>query len=231
MDKIKSICEALEREYGRPRWEHKGSLLDELIATILSQNTTSKQARKAFETLKERFGTWDAVRNSKVADVADAIRCSGLAECKARRILSVLNEIYARHGNLDIDWLAHIPEKEALEYLQSFEGVGPKTAACVLMFGLGKPVMPVDTHVYRVTTRLGIINRVGNKKAHDALQKMIPPDMVYSCHINLVQHGRLICRAINPRCNNCVLRYHCETFMATKRRDDKWKNPKNEMKS
>ncbi|MGQ9455654.1 MAG: endonuclease III domain-containing protein [Armatimonadota bacterium] len=212
MEKIKSICKILEKEYGRPRWKREGNLLDELIATILSQNTTSKQALKAFETLKERFGTWDVLRNKAVSEVADAIRCGGLAECKARRILSVLNEIYARHGSLDIDWLANIPEKEAIEYLQSFEGVGPKTAACVLMFGLGKPVMPVDTHVYRVATRLGIINRVGNRKAHDALQRIIPPDMVYSYHVNLVLHGRLICKAINPRCDNCALRYYCETF-------------------
>ncbi len=225
VDRVQAVCEALEQEYGRPHWQRNGSVLDELISTILSQNTTAKQAQRAFQAIKERFGDWEAVRHCKLGELSDTIRLGGLAEQKALSIKAVLNDIYAGQGDLNLEWLSEVSESEALNYLQSFRGVGRKTAACVLMFGLGRPVMPVDTHVYRIATRLGLIRPQGINKAHEVLQRLVPPDMVYSCHINLVRHGRQICKARNPRCPECVLRDYCDTYrLANSRRHNEQGN-------
>lgn len=213
MGRVLAVCRALEQEYGRPRWQRNGSVLDELISTILSQNTTAKQAQKAYQAIKERFGDWEAVMQCDLGELSEAIHVGGLAKQKACSIKAVLNDIYAGQGNLNLEWLGDVSDAEALNYLRSFHGVGLKTAACVLMFGLGRPVMPVDTHVYRITTRLGLIRPQGINKAHEDLQRLVPPEMVYSCHINLVRHGRQICRARNPRCPDCVLRDYCDTHI------------------
>lgn len=204
------MCELLEREYGRAQWTRRGRLLDELILTILSQNTTAKNCSEAFRVLSERFMTWDEVRSAGIEDIADAIRVGGLANRKAPRIKEILEQIYRRQGNLDIEWIADLPEQEAISYLLAFDGVGRKTAACVLMFGLGRPVMPVDTHVHRVATRLGLIGGMSVDAAHDALAKLVPPDAVYSCHVNMVTHGRRVCRPRNPRCPGCILKEECD---------------------
>jgi endonuclease-3 len=222
VERIKLICKALEEEYGRPQWKQSENLLDELIATVLSQNTTSNQSQRAFAAIKAKFGSWDEVRNCTPADLRDVIRSAGLAGVKATRIVAILNEIYNRHGKLDLQWMDSVTEEEALSYLQGLDGVGRKTAACVLMFGAGKPIMPVDTHVYRVATRLGLIEPKGADKAHDDLQRLVPPDMVYSLHVNLVKHGRSICKARSPACAKCVLREYCDSYREGKVWSKQW---------
>lgn len=206
------MCELLEQEHGRPQWAGRNRVLDELILTILSQNTTAKNCNEAFRVLSERFVTWEEVRRARTEDIADAIRVGGLANRKAPRIKAILEQVYRRQGNLDLEWIAELPDQEAVRYLVRFEGVGRKTAACVLMFGLGRPVMPVDTHVHRVAERLGLIGRMSTDAAHDALGRLVPPDSVYSCHVNVVAHGRKVCRARNPRCAICVLNRECDYF-------------------
>ena len=208
--KIDRICDALDREYGRRHWTRPRSVLDELIYTILSQNTSAANCERAFQNLVRRFPTWDDVRRASAVEIADAIRVGGLAHRKAPRIKRILEEIYRRQSKLDLEWIAQIPQKDALEYLMSFEGVGRKTAACVLMFGLGRPVMPVDTHVHRVATRLGLIEKTTADRAHDLLQALVPPQRVYSCHLNFVAHGRSVCRARRPGCGVCVLQAECD---------------------
>jgi endonuclease-3 len=202
----------LESDYGRPEFEERTPVIDELILTILSQNTTAKNCDEAFRKLSERFPTWEDVRTANVEDIADAIRPGGLANRKAPRIKRILEEVHERQGNLDLDWIAERPESEAIEYMLGFDGVGRKTAACVLMFGLGRPVMPVDTHVHRVATRLGLIGKMSADAAHDALQALVPSEQVYACHVNLVTHGRRVCHARNPECGRCVLRTECRYF-------------------
>ncbi|MGC8862655.1 MAG: endonuclease III domain-containing protein [Armatimonadota bacterium] len=208
--RIDRICDALEREYGQQRWTRHGTILDELIYTILSQNTSAANCERAFRALIERFPTWDHVRLASQEEIADAIRVGGLADQKAPRIKRILKGIHNRKSNLDLEWLANLADEEALAYLSTFDGVGRKTAACVLMFGLGRPVMPVDTHVHRVATRLGLIEKTTADRAHDLLQALVPPERIYSCHLNLVAHGRRVCRARQPRCNQCVLRAECD---------------------
>lgn len=205
MDRIAEICALLDEEYGRPDAKPRYGPLDEFILTILSQNTSAANYTRAFERLRDRFADWDAVRTATVAEIEDAIRPGGLAKIKAPRIRRALNEILERTGGLSLDFLAEMPDDEAREYLMQFEGVGIKTASCVLMFSLGRPVLPVDTHVHRISRRLGLIGRESAESAHHTLQAMVPDDLVYSFHMNVVTHGRRVCRAQNPMCDACVL--------------------------
>ncbi len=214
METIRRICAVLESEYGRPKFVRRGGAndgpLDELILTILSQNTSSANYRRAYAGLKARFGNWDEVRHADAAEIEDAIRSGGLAHIKAGRIKQVLNDIHALRGSMSLDFLADMPDREAREFLMQFDGIGLKTASCVLMFSLGRPVFPVDTHVHRLSQRLGLItSAVSAEAAHDILQAMIPDELVYSFHVNLVTHGRRVCKAQNPRCGECELLSLC----------------------
>jgi len=210
MSKITRICEMLEVYYGRPEWPGREKVLDELILTILSQNTSDGNTKAAFSRLRETFPTWDDVRLARIEDIAEAIRIGGLANRKAPRIKQIIEQIYDRQGNLDLEWIGDTPDAEAIEYIMAFEGVGRKTAACTLMFALGRPVFPVDTHVHRVSERLGLIPKVSADKAHDLLQSQIQPSEVYPFHVNLVTHGRRICHAQRPNCPICPLKTECD---------------------
>ena len=237
MSKIHRVCEALDRSYGIKLWTRREPILGELVLTILSQNTTARNCNEAFRALSERFPMWDQVMNAPWQEIADAIRVGGLANRKAPRIKSILREIHNERGKLDLEWLADVPDDQALHYLLRFDGVGRKTAACVLMFALGRPVLPVDTHVHRVATRLGLIGSMSADAAHDALQAIVihsssgarvrarvrarvelAPDQrseaerVYSFHINTVLHGRQVCHARNPECRRCCLSGDCDYF-------------------
>ncbi len=212
-NKIDRIGILLEKEYGRKEWVTHGDPLSELIGTILSQNTSDKNSHRAFENLRRRFKDWEEVRNASLGEIREAIKVGGLAQIKAKRIKDILNEILARQGSLDLWFLADLSIKEARDYLLSFEGVGPKTAACVLLFALGKPSLPVDTHINRVSKRLGLIGgKVGADKAHNLLQEMIPDEDIYSFHLNMIAHGRRICHSRSPLCNECVLAEECDYF-------------------
>jgi endonuclease-3 len=185
-------------------------VLDELVAVILSQNTSDRNSGAAFEELKRRFPDWDAVRRAPVARVAEAIRVAGLADQKAPRIQHVLRRVLEQHGRLSLEFLHDLPVREAIDYLRQFPGVGPKTVACVLLFACRKPVLPVDTHVHRVSQRLGLIGEnVDAAKAHELLASQVPERLVLDFHIQLIRHGRTVCTAVRPECDRCVLVDRC----------------------
>ena len=209
IERVAWIYERLAETYGLPEWRPNGDPLGELVATILSQHTSDVNSERAYKQLREHFPTWEGARDAPVEEVAEAIHSGGLAEVKAARIQTILHLLTERIGDapLSLDFLAALPMEEADAYLRSLPGVGPKTAACVLLFALGKPAFPVDTHVWRVTRRLGLIGaKVRADAAHVALERTIPPAWRYAMHINLIRHGRRTCAAQRPACERCPLR-------------------------
>ncbi|MBI3979948.1 MAG: endonuclease III [Chloroflexi bacterium] len=196
--------------YGRhmPPWDRDP--LGQLVGTILSQHTSDRNSGAAFASLRARFPTWPAVAAAPTAAVAGAIRQGGLANVKALRIQEALAAIRAARGAYDLDFLRELPLAEARAWLRALPGVGPKTAACVLLFALGKPALPVDTHVHRVATRLGLVAAgVSAEAAHEILEALLQPEDVYDFHVALITHGRQVCHARRPRCGDCVLLELC----------------------
>jgi endonuclease III len=185
-------------------------VIDEVVATVLSQHTSDLNSGRAFARLKETFRDWEQVAAAPTAEVADAIRCGGIADQKARRIQQILAAIEDREGRISLDRLRGVEDAAAAAYLEALPGVGPKTAACVLTFALGRPAFPVDTHVHRVATRLGWLPaKTSADKAHRLLGPRVPPDIRYDLHLAMVTHGRTVCLAQRPRCDGCVLRDLC----------------------
>ncbi len=213
IEKAREIGELLEQEYGRPAPRRRLSPLDELVLTILSQHTSDMNSDRAFAALKERFDSWEAVRDAAVDQIANAIKSGGLARMKAPRIKELLLRLDTERGSLDLDFLHDMELEEARSYLLTLGGVGPKTAACVLLFSCGKPAFPVDTHVHRVARRLGLIGpKATADEAHRLLEEMVPPDEVYTFHVNLITHGRRICKSQRPLCEQCILAPRCDFF-------------------
>jgi endonuclease-3 len=204
------IARLLRGAYGpRPR-RKRGSAVDTLVGTILSQNTSDANSSAGFRRLKGRFGSWDAVADAPASAIERAIRVSGLSRRKAPRIRRILRQIREDRGRISLAFLSRRPVEEALEYLLRFDGVGPKTALCVLLFGFGKAVFPVDTHIHRVARRLGLIGeRVPPARAHEMLTPMIAPKDRHALHVLLIAHGRRTCRPRSPRCRSCVLLALC----------------------
>jgi endonuclease-3 len=203
----------LEGAYGRPEWRQHLPPVDELVSTILSQNTSDINRDRAFSALKTRYPDWEAVMNAPESDIRETIRSAGLANQKAPRIQNALREIQEERGELELDFLDDMRLDDARQWLVSIKGVGPKTAAIVLLFAFGRPAFPVDTHVHRVTRRLGLIEpQVTAEKAHQILENMGDPDTFYSFHLNLIRHGRQVCTARNPRCDACLLKDYCFYF-------------------
>lgn len=185
--------------------------LDELIAVLLSQHTSDVNSARAFRTLKSRYPSWEQVADAPVDDIADAIRRGGIANLKARRIKQVLEEIERSEGRLDLSRLRHLSDPDARAFLLALPGVGPKSAACVLQFSLGRPAFPVDTHVHRVARRLGLVGeRVSAEAAAAALEPRIPPEIRHEFHVQLIRHGREICKPHVPRCSECALFDLCD---------------------
>jgi endonuclease-3 len=192
--------------YGYPDWRPGNQPLDELVLTILSQNTSDVNSGRAFAELQKRYPNWHAVLNAPVEELADTIRSGGLGQQKAPRIQAALRRILAERGEFDLGFLAELPRDEAFEWLTSIDGVGPKTAAIVLLFCFGMPAFPVDTHVARVSRRLGIVApRTPPEKIQLHWEGLVPGAWYYPLHLNLIRHGRLVCRAPTPRCFACVL--------------------------
>jgi endonuclease-3 len=212
-ERARAINDALTAAYGPPERVHVESgsdPLSELVQVVLSQHTSDINSARAFASLCARFPDWEHVRTAPTHEVADAIRAGGLAVIKAARIQRILNQILERHGALSLDFLRDLPLTEARAFLRALDGVGPKSAACVLLFALDQPAMPVDTHVHRVARRLGLIGpKTTAEAAHDALEAMVPPADVYSFHVNLIQHGRRTCKAPRPRCPLCPVLSLC----------------------
>ena len=204
--RLRAIRDKLRAEYGRPVLRAHRAPVDELVLTVLSQNTNDRNRDVAWRRLRERFESWEAVRDAPVEAVEEAIRPGGLAPTKAVRIQDILR---ALDGD-DLGWLADAPLEEARRHLTELPGVGRKTAACVLLFSFGRPEVPVDTHVYRVGTRLGLFRpRAPFDEAHDVLARATDPGDAYEVHVSLIRHGRRTCTARAPRCEECPLRRMC----------------------
>jgi endonuclease-3 len=204
----------LLEEYGEPTWRPHMDAVSELVSTILSQNTNDVNRDVAFDRLRSRLPTWEQVRDADQEIVIEAIRPAGLANQKGPRIQDALRRITRERGELDLDFLSWSIE-DAKDWLCAINGVGPKTAAIVLLFSLGRPAFPVDTHVHRVTKRLGLIGpRVSREKAHVSLEELVPETAYYPFHLNLIRHGRQICSSRSPRCSECPLRDLCQYYQA-----------------
>jgi endonuclease-3 len=206
--RLRRITDRLAKEYGRPVLRPHRKPIDELVLTVLSQNTNDRNRDAAYFRLRELFPTWDAVREAPVDEIEDAIRKGGLAPTKSVRIQQILEAI----GEDDLLWLADAPLPEARDHLVELPGVGRKTAACVLLFSFGRPDVPVDTHVYRVGGRLGLWpQKASFDAAHDEFARLCGDDgdFAYEAHVLLIRHGRRTCVARAPRCPECPLRRMC----------------------
>ncbi|MBI5946795.1 MAG: endonuclease III [Chloroflexi bacterium] len=205
-----AIIERLAALYGMPVHRPHGDAVAELILTVLSQNTADTNSGRAFTAMLAKYPDWDAIASAPQEELIETIRGGGLAQQKAPRIQAILRAVRERSPVWDLEFLREVPLEDARGWLRSLPGVGPKTAACVLLFALGRPAMPVDTHVERVAKRLGLIPaNLTAEKAHDALEALVPPEDYYRFHMLLIKHGRRTCDARRPRCGDCPLAPDC----------------------
>jgi endonuclease-3 len=212
---IDAVDRALRAVYGTPINEPDHDPLSGLVGTILSQSTTDVNSERAFAALRARFPTWEQVRAAPREAVADAIRCGGLAQSKSARIKEILDTLAERHGSLRLDGLDALPVAQARAALCSLRGVGPKTASCVLLFNLGRPAFPVDTHVHRLSRRIGFAAPTASPaQVQDLVEANLSPRRRYAFHINLIRHGRALCKAQRPQCHQCPVRPLCRFGMA-----------------
>ena len=212
-ESIPYIIQNLRAVYGEPQSEAGLDPLDVQIETILSQSTSNINSGRAFENLKKRFPTWEQARRARGTSIEAAIRSGGLARQKSVRIKNLLNEVYQQRGSLDLSFLRSAPLDEARQFLASFKGIGPKTVACTLLFACNRPVFPIDTHIFRLARRLALIpERCSDEQAHQTMEKVIPPDNYFEVHINLIRHGRKVCRPSEPRCEECCLIDFCSYY-------------------
>jgi endonuclease-3 len=207
---IKTVLDELNRVYGYPVWRDPLPAIDELVSTILSQNTNDVNRDRAFHNLRSRFPSWEAVMHAPEEEIIDAVRVAGLANQKGPRIKAVLQQIKVEVGSLDLSFLADLPLEEARDWLLRFKGVGRKTSAIVLQFALNRPAFPVDTHIYRVSGRLGIRPAGMNvEKAHQLMEQLVEPADYYAGHLNLIRLGRETCHPRKPDCPNCPVLEYC----------------------
>ncbi len=211
--RYREIAARLVETYGYPTWRSTLPPVDELVSTILSQSTTDTNRDMAFDALKARFETWEAVRDAPLAEVIATIHSAGLSNQKGPRIQAALRTITLQKGEITLDFLADMPVDEAKAWLTQLDGIGPKTAAIILLFAFEKPAFPVDTHVHRVTQRLGLIGpKTSAERAHDELEQIVPPEDYLPAHLNLIRHGREVCHARGPRCELCPLTDLCDYY-------------------
>ena len=210
--KIEECIELLEKDYGVPK-SSKVDPVDLLISTILSQNTTDVNCLRAFGRLKSAYPEWESILNAPEEDIAEKIRVGGLAGIKAGRIKAVLSKIKEDAGSVDLGFLKDLAPGDARDYLISMPGIGPKTAAVVLLFAFGKPLMPVDTHVFRVSKRIGLVPEGASiEETERVLEECTPQEKYLSLHLNLIRHGRRICRARSPLHDQCSLKGICDFY-------------------
>ena len=209
--KALQVHNKLIEAFGEPIWRNPLPPVDELVSTILSQNTNDVNRDRAFDSLREKFPTWEEVRDADTEEVIEAVRVAGLANQKGPRIQGVLRAITEERGSLDLSFLEDMPIEEAREWLTQFKGVGPKTAAIVLCFSLNRPAFPVDTHVYRLTGRIGLRpEKISVEQAHPYLESVFPPETYYAAHLNIIRLGREVCNARKPNCPVCPVRDLCD---------------------
>ena len=209
---VRYLVQNLERAYGVPvnKWTD-WDVLDMLVAVILSQATSDANSDRTYDALKQRFPTWDAVLRARAQTLVETIRLGGLANQKAAVIRGLLREVKERHGSFDLSFLRKLPALEAVGYLASFRGVGPKTAACTLLFACGTEVFPLDTHIFRILRRVGLIPaKCSDEFAHRVMNRLVPAGKFYSFHVNLIRHGRKLCRPREPLCERCPVVEYCD---------------------
>lgn len=209
---FKYIVQNLENTFGEPKLAAKSDPLAMLVKIILSQATSDANSRRTYENLRKQFKTWAEVSDAEESQIADAIRLGGLANQKAKVIKDLLRQLKeARGGTLSLKFVERMPDDEARDFLQKFRGIGPKTVACTLLFATHKEVFPLDTHIFRVLKRMGILpEKINDTKAHELLDRLVPSGKFYSLHVNLIRLGRQICRPREPLCERCPLIEYCD---------------------
>jgi endonuclease-3 len=208
---VRYIIQNLERAYGVPSNERASDPLDMLIQIILSQATSDINSHRTFAALKKRFPSWDALLRARESTVAATIRSGGLANQKAAVIQSLLRQLKEEHGTLDLGFLHALSAEEAIKYLKRFRGLGPKTIACTLLFACRKDIFPLDTHIFRILRRVGLIpQKCTDARAHEIMNHLVPPGKFYSFHVNLIRHGRTLCRPRDPLCERCPIVEYCD---------------------
>jgi len=212
-EKYLAIHQLLVGEYGQPTWRPHLPPVDELVNTNLSQSTTDTNRDKAFAALKARYPTWQDVMAAPEDEVIETIRPAGLANQKGPRIQNALRQVQERSGDLSLNFLSKLPLEEAKKWLTNIKGIGPKTAAIILLFAFGRPAFPVDTHVHRVCGRLGLTGpKVTADKAHEIMENIGYSETFYAFHLNVIRHGREVCTARSPKCPQCILRNCCDYY-------------------
>ena len=208
---VRYIIQNLERTYGVPENKRASNPLDMLVKIILSQATSDTNSHRTFAALKQRFPTWDDALRARASTIAATIREGGLANQKAAVIKDLLKQIKREHGTLDLGFLHNLDVEEARKYLSQFRGIGPKTIACTLLFACRKEIFPLDTHIFRVLRRVGLIpQKCSDRRAHEIMDKIVPHGKFYSFHVNLIRHGRAICRPREPLCERCPIVEYCD---------------------
>lgn len=209
---IRRVCESVERKYGRPRFGNPRSPIDDLVYIVLSNKTAPDIAKEAFRNLKRRFPDWIAMLDARLAEVRRILKPAGLSDVKSRQLRGALRKIRRDFGKCSLAGLKHLPAVEVQEYLTSLQGVSEKVAKCVMMYTLGFDVLPVDSHVHRVATRLGWTKRKRADQCHAELEALVKPHYRFAFHVGCIAHGRSICRPSLPDCGNCVIQQHCMYF-------------------
>jgi endonuclease III len=205
------IIQNLERAYGVPENRRASDPLDMLVKIVLSQATSDTNSHRTFAALKKRFPTWEQALRARESTIADVIRSGGLANQKAAVIKSILRQIKLEHGTLDLSFLHELSAEEATHYLSQFRGIGPKTVACTLLFACHKEVFPLDTHIFRILRRVGLIpQKCTDRRAHEIMNRLVPEGKFYSFHVNLIRHGRALCRPREPLCERCPIVEYCD---------------------
>ena len=208
------IIQNLENTFGEPKLKSKSDPLSMLINIILSQATTDVLSHKTFQSLKKKFKNWNESAKADESEIADAIRLGGLANQKAKVIKDILQQIEEKHGSLSLKFLNKISDEDARDYLLEFRGIGPKTVACTLLFALHKEIFPLDTHIFRILKRMGILpEKISDEKAHKLLDELVLKGKFYSLHVNLIRLGKQICRPREPLCEECPLIEYCDYGM------------------
>jgi endonuclease III len=208
---LRYIIQNLERTYGVPENRRGSDPLDMLIKIILSQATSDTNSDRTFKALKARFPVWDSLLRARTSTIAATIRSGGLANQKATVIKDVLRQIKEDRGALNLNFLQDLSPEEAVRYLSQFRGIGPKTIACTLLFACRKEVFPLDTHIFRILRRVGLIPQsCTDRRAHEIMNSIVPPGKFYSFHVNLIRHGRTLCRPRDPLCERCPIVEYCD---------------------
>lgn len=206
----RETVELLESLYGTRLWTQRFEPIGELIFTVLSQNTSDLNTYRSYEALTKKYPSWVRVMSATTTEIEHEIKIGGLSKIKAPRIKNILLEIFSRNGELSIDSLNRMSIQESVDWLTSLPGVGRKTASCVLLFSFGRAAFPVDTHVLRMSKRLGLIDKnVSADKSHKILEQLVDESKYYQTHMDMIEHGRNVCKAITPHCKECVLSEIC----------------------